>query len=147
MGDETLSMLLYADDIVMVARNEQEMQILLDKLHDWCRRWRVLINTDKSKVVHFRNGRRERTEFQFKIGRNILELTEKYKYIGVIFTEKNDFTLNAENLARGGGRALGSVITKLRSLKDFGIKTYEKLFHLYGVSRIIMLLTVFRIEV
>ena len=129
VGDETLSMLLYADDIVMVARNEQEMQILLDKLHDWCRRWRVLINTDKSKVMHFRTGRRERTEFQFKIGSNILELTEKYKYLGVIFTEKNDFTLNAENLARGGGRALGSIITKLRSLKDFGINTYEKLFN------------------
>ena len=30
-------------------------------------------------------------------------------------------------MARGGGRALGSIITKLRS--DFGIKTCEKLFN------------------
>ena len=58
------------------------------------------------------------------VGSNILELTEKYKYHGVILTEKNNFTLNAENLARGGGRALGSIITKLRSLKDFGIKLF-----------------------
>ena len=129
VGEEKLSMLLYADDIVLVAHNEQEMQTLLDKLHDWCKRWRVLIDTDKSKVMHFRIGRRKRSEFQFKIGNNILELTEKYKYLGTIFTEKNDFTLNAENLARGGGRALGYIISKLQSLKDFGIKTYEKLFN------------------
>ena len=129
VGDAKISLLLYADDIVMVAYNGQDMQTILNKLHDWCKRWRVLINTEKSKVMHFRRGRRKRTEFQFKVGDNILEITEKYKYLGVIFTEKNDFTLNAENLARGGGRALGSIIPKLHSLKDFGIKTYEKLFN------------------
>ena len=117
VGEEKLSMLLYADDIVLVAHNEQDMQTLLDKLHDWCKRWRGLIYTDKSKVMHFRIGRRKRSEFQFKIGNNILELTEKYKYLGTIFTEKNDFTLNSENLARGGGRALGYIISKLQSLK------------------------------
>ena len=130
VGDDKVSLLLYADDIVMVAYNERDMQILLDKLHDWCKRWKVLINTEKSKTMHFRSGRRKRSEFQFRIGDNVLEYTEKYKYLGVIFTEKNDFTLNAENLARGAGRALGSVISKLQTLKEFGIKTYEKLFQI-----------------
>ena len=46
------------------------------------------MNTDKSKVVHFRKGRRHRTDFEFKIGNNVLELTEKYKYSGVFFTKK-----------------------------------------------------------
>ena len=129
VGEEKVSLLLYADDIVMVAYNERDMQLLLDKLHGWCKRWRVLINTEKSKVMHFRRGRRKRSEFQFRVGDNILELTERYKYLGVIFTEKNDFTLNTENLARGAGRALGSVSSKLQTLKEFGIKTYEKLFN------------------
>ena len=105
-GDAKLLILLYADGIVLVAYNEQDMQTLLDKVHDWCKRWRVLINTEQSKVIHFRTGRRKRTEYQFKIGNNTLDITDIYKYLGVIFTEKNDFTLNAENLARGGGRAL-----------------------------------------
>ena len=95
--------------------------------------------------MHFRTGRRKRTEFQFKVGDNILEITEKYKYLGVIFTEKNDFTLNAENLARGGGRALGSIISKLHSFNDFGIKLTKNclthvlfrswtITHRYGVT-------------
>ena len=65
----------------------------------------------------------------FKVGDNVLELTEKYKYLGVIFSEKSDFNLNATNLAKCGGRALGSIITKLRNVKEFGINTYEKLYN------------------
>ena len=33
-GYAKLSILLYADDIVLVAYNEQDMQTLLDKVHD-----------------------------------------------------------------------------------------------------------------
>lgn len=36
---------------------------------------------------------------------------------------------NVENLVNAGGRALGSVISKLHSLKGYGIKSYEKLFN------------------
>ena len=54
IGEKNVSALLYADDIVLLAKSERDLQTLLDKLHDWCNRWRVLINTDKSKCVHFR---------------------------------------------------------------------------------------------
>jgi hypothetical protein len=43
IGDSKLSILLYADDIVLVALSEADMQNMLNKLHDWCKRWRVLI--------------------------------------------------------------------------------------------------------
>jgi hypothetical protein len=54
-----------------------------------------------------------------------LQITDKYKYLGVIFSEKKDYTLDAENLAAADGRALGIIISKLHSLKEFGIKTYK----------------------
>ena len=59
-GDENISILLYADDIALVADNEANLQSMLNKLHDWCKKWRVLINTDKSKCVHFRRSRQTR---------------------------------------------------------------------------------------
>lgn len=124
-----LSLLLYADDIVMFATNENDMQLMLNTLHNWCKKWRVLINTDKSKVVHFRSGRRPRTSFQFKIGDNMLQITEQYKYLGVIFHEKKTFESNADNLAKAGGRALGALISKVHGLKDCGVSTFQKLFY------------------
>ena len=49
--------------------------------------------------------------------------------MGVIFDEKIDFKRNAENLSKSGGRALGSVISKIHSMKEVGFKTYEKLYY------------------
>ena len=128
IGDSTLSLLLYADDIVLLASSETDMQCMLDKVHEWCKRWRVLINTEKSKVMHFRPSRSKRSEFQFKFGDNLLQITDTYKYLGVTFHDLKDFRDNANRLSEAGGRALGGVISKIHHLKDFGIKTFEKLF-------------------
>lgn len=66
LDGKKVSMLLYADDIVCIAKTEDELQLILDTLRDWCRRWRVLINTEKSKCIHFRRGRAACTNFHSK---------------------------------------------------------------------------------
>ena len=124
MGNKKVSLLLYADDIVFVA----DMQQMLTWLHDWCKRWRVLINTAKSKSVQFRTQRQRRSEFIFKVGENIIETVESYKYLGVIFHEQKNFKITANALASGAGRALGGIISKIHNLKEFGFNTSEKLY-------------------
>lgn len=119
---------MYADDIVLVANTEDKLQAMLNVLHEWCKRWRVLINTNKSKCMHFRKGRTQQSKHVFKIGQNSMETVETYKYLGVTFHEKNDFTQNAESLSKGAGRALGVIINTIHHLKDFGFKAFEKLF-------------------
>ena len=42
-------MLLYADDIVMMAKTE-DLQTILDTLYSWCKRWRVLIKCGKIEM-------------------------------------------------------------------------------------------------
>ena len=46
---------------------------------------------------------------------------------GVIFHEKGVFSADAENLAKTGGRALGSVISEIHNLIEFGIKLTKNL--------------------
>ena len=121
-------MLLYVDDIVFMSTNESAMRRMLHTLHSWCKRWQMLINTAKSKSVHFRPSRSPRSEQAFSVGINIIETVESYKYLGVIFKEKQDFSSTAKALASGAGRTLGSIIAKMQSMKDFGFKTYEKLY-------------------
>ena len=41
VGDRKLSLLLYADDIVLVAESEEKLQSMLDAVHSWCKQWRV----------------------------------------------------------------------------------------------------------
>ena len=126
--DKKLLILVYADDIAMVANNEEDLQHLLNKLHCWWKKWRVLINTDKSNCMHFRRGRSKQIEFEFTVGRNVCEIVEQYTYLGVTFNCKGNFTPNANTLGKAAGRTLGKIISKIHILKDFGFKSYEALY-------------------
>ena len=91
IGGEKLSILLYADDICLIAESEEKLQAMLDMLHIWCKNWQVLINTDKSKCMHFSKNRAIQTKNLFKIGDNIIETVDRYKYLEVIFSRQNLF--------------------------------------------------------
>jgi len=55
-------------------------------------------------------------------------MVDNYKYLGVIFNERCEFTHSYDVLAKGEGRALGSIISKIPDLKDFSFKSYETLY-------------------
>ena len=38
-GNKNISILLYADDIVIVAENENNLQAMITYMHQWCRRF------------------------------------------------------------------------------------------------------------
>ncbi len=57
------------------------------------------------------------------------QVVDKYKYLGIYFDEFLDFKCTASMFAREGGRALGSIISKFKSLKNVGFETYTKLYH------------------
>ena len=60
--DDSVSILLYADDIVLLSDNEQKLQTMLDCLNDWCHAWGLTINFNKSKAMHFRTPSASKTE-------------------------------------------------------------------------------------
>lgn len=53
-NEETISILLYADDIALITPDEQSLQLMLNKLTDWCSKWKLSVNPQKTKVIHFR---------------------------------------------------------------------------------------------
>ena len=63
-----MSVLLYAYDIIFLGSDEAELQSLLLALQPWCNMWKLKVNTciKQSNVIHFRNPRKQRTNFTFK---------------------------------------------------------------------------------
>ena len=51
-----LFLLLYADDITIFAETSDGLQKGLDILKDYCTRWKLTVNTQKSKIMVFRKG-------------------------------------------------------------------------------------------
>ena len=39
LGNGQLALLLYADDVVLIAPTEESLQHMLDKLYEWCSKW------------------------------------------------------------------------------------------------------------
>ena len=55
IDDELVSILLYADDIFLLAENVADLQAMLNVLGDWCKTNILSINASNSSIVHFRN--------------------------------------------------------------------------------------------
>ena len=51
-----LFLLLYADDIVLFANDECDLQKSLDVLHNYCQKWKLKVNVNKTKIMVFRSG-------------------------------------------------------------------------------------------
>jgi hypothetical protein len=82
--DFCLSLLLYAEDIALIALDETSLQRMLS---DWCTTWKLSINVNKTKVMHFRPQSFARSEFIFQCSENTLDYCESYKYLGVWMDE------------------------------------------------------------
>ena len=65
VGDIHVSLFLYADDIVLISENAEDMQSMLNVLHVWCGRWRLAVNEAKTKIIHFRTKSKSRSDFLF----------------------------------------------------------------------------------
>ena len=91
-GECNITALLYADDSVILGDSPSTLQMLLDALDDWCEPNGMVINRDKTKVVHFRHNRKEICQTVFSCGGTFIGYTNCYKYLGVQFTEHLNWT-------------------------------------------------------
>ena len=48
-ADGRLSLLLYADDIVLMADSQKDLQRMLGAVQAFCRRWRLQVNLSKTR--------------------------------------------------------------------------------------------------
>ena len=131
-----INSLLYADDLVIMAETEEQLQNLLNLVFNWCSTWRLKVNTDKTNIVHFRPTRQQKTNFNFKYGEHIINMASEYKYLGIIVDEHLKFDSCISALASAAGRALGAIISKFKELKNVAYHTYTKLYN-SGVTPIL----------
>ncbi|CAM9863416.1 unnamed protein product, partial [Heterosigma akashiwo] len=87
VGDLIVYILLYADDVVLLASSRQELQVLLNILQDFCDKSGMSVNLKKSKIVLFKGSAAGNvgplTTLVFN--KKIVEEVPFYKYLGVLF--------------------------------------------------------------
>jgi len=128
INEDLISILLFADDMVLIANTEAELQIMLNKMNDWCKKWGLTVNQDKSQIVHFRGKKHRKTNYNFQYDSKQLKIVKKYKYLGVYMDENLTYNDCINSLSESAGRALGSIIGKFKRFKDIGYRTFCKLY-------------------
>ncbi len=51
--DKKIPCLLWADDVVLISKSEAGLKNSIKKLEEYCNQWKMLVNTDKTKVMIF----------------------------------------------------------------------------------------------
>ncbi len=107
IGSETISVLLYPDDMVLVADNEVELGHLLEKVKEYCDNWQLEVNVSKTKVVVV--SKDGYVVANVKYGQSELECVTKYYYLGMVFPADGKWKLEVVRRVQAGRAARSSV--------------------------------------
>lgn len=84
---EKICSLVYADDIVLLAEEENEMEDMISILEEYIDEKKLIVNVRKTEVVRFENkvGRMNRMDWRWN-GKQIAEV-QKHTFLGYVFHE------------------------------------------------------------
>ena len=131
--DVTLMLLMYADDMAIVGESPEDLQKSLDLLYEYCTKWGIEVNTEKTKIIVFKKGGRLRRSEQWSYNGVPLETVQNFNYLGVVFNGSGLFNSNQNTLV---GKALKAMNFLLNNLKPFDLKPliYCQLFDSFVAS-------------
>ena len=121
--------LLYADDTIVLAQSESELQLALDALSEYCKRWFLHVNTSKTKVVIFSRGKIRKIPI-FTFENDIVEVVDEYVYLGTTFNYNNKFRKAQVKQLNQARRAMYSLLSKTYQLHlpiDLLIELFDQL--------------------
>ena len=116
--NQSLSCLLFADDIVLFSDNPHDLQESINSLHPFCTTSFLNINIDKTKIIVFGKNPKYVIE-SWKISDSIIEVTDCYKYLGTWLHWKGSFHLNQTKLAEACQQSTPPIAAQHNSVEHF----------------------------
>ena len=120
-----IQLLFYADDTVLLADNQTNLQNALTCLADYCADWKLEVNTEKINIVFF-SKRKSRNPYVFYFNGCI----DLFKYLGTIFNYNGSFVMHKEPIDAQAQKAMFSVLKRSRELEspiDLQLELFESL--------------------
>ena len=136
IGNNTINMLAYADDVVALAETEEGLEELTTPFLELSKRVGLECNAQKTKVMLL--SRRDRAEDNINIGQMEVETTQTFKYLGSTVTNDNRMDKEIEERIGTGNRcafALGKVLRSRNISRRTKIRVYNIIIRptvLYG---------------
>lgn len=136
LGNVSIKLLMYADDLVLFAEDRLTLQKMINKLAEYCKTWGLVVNLLKSKVLIFRNGSRISTLDKWTFDGNVIEVVNEYNYLGVIFTHNMSFFKHLDKKLTTSKNAIN--LTWAKFVRNKNIRSSDKYRMFEAVVRSIM---------
>ena len=105
MGLTRMLILLYADDAVILSDRSDNLQQGLTILNEYCTKWKITLNTDKTKIVVFRKGGKLSVKDKWYYDGKELEVVKHFIYLGAVFSSGGSFWENQKNFSRTSAKS------------------------------------------
>jgi hypothetical protein len=119
LNDIILILLLFADDMAILGNSPEEINNSLVLLHNYCTKWSLEVNVDKTKVMVFRKRGGLLSSENFLYNDKRLEVVNDFNYLGTVFNYTGNFALNQEQLV---GKALKALNVLLINCNKYKLK-------------------------
>jgi len=118
------SILVYADDILLISPNDYHLQKLLDICGKYGEMWRIKFNPLKSNIIEFGNQFFNNSEFY--LNSRIIPKVDQLKYLGVFLNKNLDFDTLASDKFLNVQKSIFSL--SFLGLKPCGISPFLQSF-------------------
>lgn len=123
-----IRLLMYADDIVILADDPLILQRMIDNLSFYCKRWGMEVNQAKSEIMIFRNSGRLAANEKWIFNGEHLRVTNEYKYLGITLTPKLSFNKHAMEKNEAAKSCLNSTWANFIGKPKISLKAKWKMF-------------------
>lgn len=132
LGAEKLRMLLYADDLTLLATSAQELQLLLDCLQSFCDHYQMHVNVAKCAVVVF--GRKKPSVARdippggWRYKEQPVPCVQEFRYLGIVFHETKGVSACVDALHAAGLRAMWGMLGRCADIEVASLEIQVQLF-------------------
>ena len=128
LGHVRINILAYADDLVLISDTQEHLEKMYIKLLGNIEELKLLVNRNKSKCVIFENSRFGNQIAELRLGNDVLENVNNYRYLGhVIERNLND----AKDIEYRLNQFYARFNSTYRKFKKVSIETFMYLFNAY----------------
>lgn len=128
INGENIRILLYADDIAIMADERNTLQKMILNLEQYCDLWNLEVNMTKSKIMVFRNGGRLANQERWFFKQQEIEIVSEYSYLGVVLTPKMSFANHVQSRSKQAKNAINSTWNNFLIKRDISLQSKWKLF-------------------
>ncbi|KAL4233737.1 hypothetical protein ACF0H5_008417 [Mactra antiquata] len=128
IGMLKLFLLLYADDIVIFADTPDSLQNGLTILKEYCDKWKLVVNVQKTKILIFKKGGTIRLNYDFTYDGQTIEIVSKFSYLGITFSNSGSYKHTIDTLSGQAIKAIYKMKSYLYKFVNISVKHRLELF-------------------